>query len=113
MGRATGGRRRPPSPGDGRPGACGTSKRTGGRHPVLFAILAGRAAASGCRTKRPDDPRRNDAVAVDTRDRIRQFIKEEILFENQDAAIADDTPLLSGIIDSLGLTQMVAFIEDE
>jgi acyl carrier protein len=52
-------------------------------------------------------------VAVDTRDRIREFIKQEILFEDQDATLTDDTPLLSGIIDSLGLTQMVAFIEDE
>jgi acyl carrier protein len=71
------------------------------------------AAATGCRINCTHDPRRNDAVAVDTRDRIREFIKQEILFEDRDAAVADDTPLLSGIIDSLGLTQMVAFIEDE
>src|SRR5256885_16368794 len=62
---------------------------------------------------RQPHPRRKRAVAVDTRDRIREFIKQEILFEDQDATLDDDTPLLSGIIDSLGLTQMVAFIEDE
>jgi acyl carrier protein len=49
----------------------------------------------------------------DGKDRIRQFIRDEILFEDQGASVADDTPLLSGIMDSLGLTQMVAFLEDE
>ena len=86
----------------------------GGRlPPTLFAILAGRGRSHRLPYQRTHDPRRNDAVAVDTRDRIREFIKQEILFEDRDAVVDDDTPLLSGIIDSLGLTQMVAFIEDE
>ena len=45
-------------------------------------------------------------------DKIRMFILEELLFEDPDATITDETPLLGGIIDSLGLMQLVAFIEE-
>jgi len=50
---------------------------------------------------------------VDAADRIRDFIKQEILFENTDATLENDTPLLSGIMDSLGLMQLVAYLEEE
>ena len=50
---------------------------------------------------------------MDAADRIRDFIKQEILFENTDATLENDTPLLSGIMDSLGLMQLVAYLEEE
>jgi acyl carrier protein len=45
-------------------------------------------------------------------DRIRRFIKEEILL-GESIEIRDDTPLLDGVLDSLALTQLVGFIEEE
>jgi acyl carrier protein len=50
---------------------------------------------------------------VDVATRIRDFISEEIMFEDNATELADDTPLLSGIMDSLGLLQLVAFLEEE
>jgi acyl carrier protein len=52
-------------------------------------------------------------MAVDATDRIRRFIREEIAFEGDDGTLGDDTALLPDVIDSLGLTQIVAFIEGE
>ena len=49
----------------------------------------------------------------ETTDRIREFIKEEVLFEDRDAKLTDDTPLLEGVMDSLALMQLVAFLEEE
>lgn len=46
-------------------------------------------------------------------DKIRTFIKEELLFEAPETTLDDSTPLLEGIIDSLGLMQLVAFLEEE
>lgn len=43
--------------------------------------------------------------------RIREFITEELLFEDVD--VADDTPLLGDLIDSVGLMELVTFIEQE
>ena len=48
---------------------------------------------------------------MSVRDRIRQFIEEEL--DLQGIGLEDDTPLLNGILDSLGLMQLVAFIEEE
>jgi acyl carrier protein len=48
---------------------------------------------------------------MDVNANIRQFIKEEILFEDADATLTDDTMLLDGVVDSLGLMQVVAFLE--
>lgn len=45
--------------------------------------------------------------------RIREFILSELLFEDKDAVLSDDTSLLDGIIDSLSLMQLVAFLEEE
>ena len=50
---------------------------------------------------------------MDVASRVKDFIKDEILFEDRDATLADDTPLLNGIMDSLGLMQLVAFLEEE
>jgi acyl carrier protein len=46
-------------------------------------------------------------------DRIRDFIATELLFEDSSASLSDDTPLLAGVIDSLGLMQLISFIEEE
>jgi acyl carrier protein len=46
-------------------------------------------------------------------DRIRGFIQTEILFDGAEVSLANDTPLLDGILDSLGLMQLVAFLEEE
>jgi acyl carrier protein len=51
-------------------------------------------------------------MAVGATNLIRKFIQEEILFD-KDAALADDTALLSMILDSLGLVQLIGFIEKE
>jgi acyl carrier protein len=50
---------------------------------------------------------------VDVSNRIRQFIREELLYGDADAKLEDTTPLLDGIMDSLGLMQLVAFLEQE
>lgn len=50
---------------------------------------------------------------MEVADKIRDFIQEELLFENADAELTDDTPLLQGVVDSLGLMQLVAFLEEE
>jgi acyl carrier protein len=49
---------------------------------------------------------------VDVSDRIRTFIREEV-FLDADAQIDDDSPLLDGILDSLALMQLVAYLEEE
>jgi acyl carrier protein len=45
--------------------------------------------------------------------RIRDFIQTELLFEDGNQAVADNTPLLGGVMDSLALMQLVAFLEEE
>ena len=50
----------------------------------------------------------------DIGDRIRGFITDEITYENSDTQeLTDDTPLLGGLIDSLGLMQLIAFLEED
>jgi acyl carrier protein len=49
----------------------------------------------------------------DISDKIKEFIVTELMFEDSAAAVTDDTPLLEGVIDSLGLMQMISFIEEE
>ncbi|MCI0634005.1 MAG: acyl carrier protein [Actinobacteria bacterium] len=46
-------------------------------------------------------------------DRIRGFIQTEILFDDVSVALTNETPLLDGVLDSLGLMQLVAFLEEE
>ncbi len=49
---------------------------------------------------------------MDVADRIRGFIREEVVLD-ADASIDDNAPLLEGILDSLALMQLVAFLEEE
>ena len=45
---------------------------------------------------------------------IRDFILKEFMFENPQAELTDDQPLLAdGIIDSLGIFTLIAFIEKD
>jgi acyl carrier protein len=47
------------------------------------------------------------------KDKVKAFISTELMFEDNGAALTDETPLLEGVIDSLGLMQMISFIEEE
>jgi acyl carrier protein len=49
----------------------------------------------------------------DMADRIREYIREEFLLGDTTTDLTDETPLLDGILDSLALSQLVGFIEDE
>ena len=49
---------------------------------------------------------------MDVAEKIREFIKEEVVLD-ADASIDDHAPLLEGILDSLALMQLVAFLEEE
>jgi methoxymalonate biosynthesis acyl carrier protein len=49
---------------------------------------------------------------MDVAEKIREFIKEEVVLD-ADASIDDNAPLLEGILDSLALMQLVAFLEEE
>jgi acyl carrier protein len=49
----------------------------------------------------------------DVSTRIRDFITSEIMFEDSSASLTDETPLLGSVMDSLGLMQLVAFLEEE
>ena len=50
---------------------------------------------------------------MDTRQRLRRFIVEELQVKPEDVA-TDDSPLMSSqVIDSLGLLQIVSFLENE
>jgi acyl carrier protein len=49
----------------------------------------------------------------DVSDRIRGFIATELMFEDDLASLDDQMPLLGGVIDSLGLMQLISFIEEE
>lgn len=48
---------------------------------------------------------------MDKGETIRRFIQDELVFGN-DASVGRDTPLCDGVIDSIGLVELVAFIED-
>jgi acyl carrier protein len=48
------------------------------------------------------------------KEKIRQFIIETFLFDTDEAALDDDVSLLDlGIIDSTGVLELVAFLEEE
>jgi acyl carrier protein len=49
---------------------------------------------------------------VNVADRIRMFIKEEVVLDAS-SSLEDDAPLLEGVLDSLALMQLVAFLEEE
>ncbi len=51
---------------------------------------------------------------MEMKDQIRTYIMENILLGSADQSIADDDSFLEkGIIDSTGILELVAFVEDE
>lgn len=45
---------------------------------------------------------------------LRAFIKEEFLYDEEDAVIEDDMQLIEqGVIDSMGIFRLIAFVEAE
>jgi acyl carrier protein len=44
--------------------------------------------------------------------RIRAFVNDELIHGSGEAIDSDDAPLLEGAIDSVGLLQLVAFLEE-
>lgn len=48
---------------------------------------------------------------MDVQARVRDFVKHEVLFEDTD--LTSETPLLNGMVDSMGLMRLVAFLEEE
>jgi len=50
---------------------------------------------------------------MDVAGRVMEFVKEDLLIEDDTGSLTVDTPLLDGVIDSLGLMQLVAFLEEE
>ena len=51
---------------------------------------------------------------TEKKSKIRAFIVETFLFEDPDTSFEDDDSLLdSGIVDSTGVLELVAFIEEE
>ncbi len=49
---------------------------------------------------------------TDAPDRIRRFLEQEVLL-GEVTKIENDTPLLTGMIDSFGMMQLVTFLEEE
>ena len=50
---------------------------------------------------------------MDIKDCIKQFIQTEILYDKEKVALEDSTPLIdSGIVDSLGIVKLLAFLEE-
>ncbi len=49
----------------------------------------------------------------DVSTRIRDFITTEIMFEDSAASLTAEMPLLGAVMDSLGLMQLIAFLEEE
>jgi acyl carrier protein len=55
-----------------------------------------------------------DGAVTRVEDRIRQFIIDELSWEGDPAALSDDYDLISNdVLDSLGIEQVLAFIEDD
>lgn len=50
---------------------------------------------------------------MDVASRVIEFVKEDLLIEDNTGSLTVDTPLLDGAVDSLGLMQLVAYLEEE
>ena len=48
---------------------------------------------------------------MDTAGSIREYIQSELLMGDE-SSLRDDTPLWGGVIDSVGLMQLITFIEE-
>jgi len=53
-------------------------------------------------------------VSADILDRVRAFVRETFMYAQPDAALPDDALLLErGIIDSMGVVELVGFLQEE
>ncbi len=51
---------------------------------------------------------------MQSKDKIREFILNELVVDKKHSSITDDSPLMeTGVIDSLGVIRIVGFLEDE
>jgi len=51
---------------------------------------------------------------LETKELIKNFIKENLLFDSNGAEVGDDDSFLeNGIVDSTGVLELVSFVEDE
>jgi acyl carrier protein len=50
---------------------------------------------------------------MEAADKIRVYISEHLMFDDESSSIANDTPLFGGVIDSIGLLELVGFLEGE
>lgn len=50
---------------------------------------------------------------TDVESRIRDFIREEILFQRRSVVLTADTELGNGLMDSLGMARLISFLEQE
>jgi acyl carrier protein len=51
--------------------------------------------------------------SVDAKERVGEFIRIEIMLGEATVEFTDETPILEEVIDSLGLMQLVSFLEEE
>ncbi len=55
-----------------------------------------------------------DVAATDIIDRARAFVVENFLYARSDVQLAPTDPLLErGIVDSMGVVELIAFLEEE
>lgn len=53
-------------------------------------------------------------ASVDTASRVRSYLIENFLYMHRDAELGDDEQLLErGILDSMGVMELVSFLEEE
>jgi acyl carrier protein len=45
------------------------------------------------------------------RGKVREFLTQQVVLDGSE--LADETPLLNGLVDSVGLMELVSFIENE
>jgi acyl carrier protein len=53
------------------------------------------------------------SMVNNTEARIIEYLKAEVVLDEGAASLTTESPLLNGAVDSLGLTQLVAFLEEE
>ena len=50
---------------------------------------------------------------MDVEEKIVTFIRDEVLFRRKSTELTADTPLATGLVDSLGMATIVSFLEEE
>jgi acyl carrier protein len=55
----------------------------------------------------------SESSSGDMNTKVRTFIATEIMLEDDPSVVNDETRLVGGVMDSLGLLQLVAYLEEE